>query len=92
MSARLRARAMGLMRQLDTGGGYRQTIEAELRQRLKTEPGAPGAHGAPGAQGAGAPGAAGALGAAGAAVACSCGTLNDRDARFCKNCGNRLAA
>jgi hypothetical protein len=110
MSSRLRARAIGLMRQLDTGGGYRQTIEAELRQRLK--PGAPGAQGAQGAQGASAPGAPGAPGAGaapgaaapgapsapsapgapGAAAACSCGTLNDRDARFCKNCGNKLAA
>ena len=70
MSTRLRARAIGLMRQLDTGGGYRETIEAELRERLK--PGAPGAAGAPGA--------------------CSCGTANDPDARFCKNCGNKLAA
>ena len=82
MSTRLRARAIGLMRQLDTSGGYRETIEAELRERLK--PGAPGAQGALGAQGAGAPSAA--------AAACSCGTVNDPDARFCKNCGNKLAA
>jgi len=74
MSVRLRARAIGLMRQLDTNGGYRETIEAELRERLRP--------GALGAQGAGAPGA----------VPCSCGTANDPDARFCKNCGNKLAA
>ena len=84
MSTRLRARAIGLMRQLDTNGGYRETIERELRERLK--PGAPGALGARGAQGAGAPGALGAPGA------CSCGTMNDPDARFCKNCGSKLAA
>jgi hypothetical protein len=82
MSTRLRARAIGLMRQLDTSGGYRETIEAELRERLK--PGASGAQGVLGAQGAGAPSAA--------AAACPCGTVNDPDARFCKNCGNKLAA
>ena len=92
MSTRLRARAIGLMRQLDTGGGYRETIEAELRERLK--PGAPGAPGAQGADASRAPGAGapGAQGAAGAPGACSCGTANDPDARFCKNCGNKLAA
>ena len=35
MSTRLRARAIGLMRQLETSGGYRETIEAELRGRLQ---------------------------------------------------------
>jgi hypothetical protein len=101
MSTRLRARAIGLMRQLDTSGGYRETIEAELHERLK--PGAPGAQGVQGAQGASAPvpsapgapdapSAPSAPGAPGSAVTCSCGTLNDPDARFCKNCGNKLAA
>ena len=73
MSTRLRARAIGLMRQLDTSGGYRETIERELRERL-----APGAPSAPNAPGSGA--------------VCSCGTVNDPDARFCKSCGNKLAA
>lgn len=114
MSTRLRARAIGLMRQLDTNGGYRETIEAELRARLK--PGARGAQdagtlGAQAAQSAGSPGTPGAAGGTGAqvvaapgapsapsvpgarrAAACSCGIVNDPDARFCKNCGNRLAA
>jgi hypothetical protein len=98
MSARLRARAIGLMRQLDSHGGYRETIEVELRQRLK--PGAPsaqgaqGAAGAQGAQGAAAPGAPSAPSAPSApgTSACACGTMNDPDARFCKNCGNKLAA
>jgi hypothetical protein len=35
MSVRLRARALGLMRQLDTGGGYKEAIEREIAQRLK---------------------------------------------------------
>jgi hypothetical protein len=34
MSARLRARALGLMRQLDSSGGYREAIERELAARL----------------------------------------------------------
>ncbi len=34
MSARLRARAVGLMRQLDEGSGYRALIEAEFGKRL----------------------------------------------------------
>jgi hypothetical protein len=36
MSARLRARALGLMRQLDAGGGYREQIAREVEQRLAT--------------------------------------------------------
>jgi hypothetical protein len=34
MSGRLRARAAGLMRQLDTGAGYREQIEREVAKRL----------------------------------------------------------
>ena len=34
MSARLRARAAGLMRQLDAGAGYREQIEKEIEKRL----------------------------------------------------------
>jgi hypothetical protein len=80
MSARLRARAIGLMRQLDESVGYRGEIEREVSHRL-------GASGASGASG-----AAGAAGASGASSACECGTVNDPDAKFCKNCGSRLAA
>jgi hypothetical protein len=72
MSGRLRARAIGLMRQLDTGGGYRETIEAEIAARL----GGRAFNPAP----------------LPPAVACTCGTMNDPDARFCKTCGNKLAA
>jgi hypothetical protein len=36
MAARLRARAMSLMRQLDTEAGYRELIERELQARLST--------------------------------------------------------
>ncbi len=34
MSGRLRRRAVGLMRQLDAGGGYREQIEKEVEKRL----------------------------------------------------------
>src|SRR5688500_9138965 len=34
MSARLRARAAGLIRQLDAGGGYKEQIAKEIEQRL----------------------------------------------------------
>jgi hypothetical protein len=75
MSARLRARALGLMRQLDAGGGYREQIAREVNDRLAQ--GAQGAHGAPGAQSA--PG-----------TCAACETQNDPDAKFCKNCGAKL--
>ena len=73
MNARLRARAIRLMRQLDAGQGYRSEIDREVAKRLGEAPG---------------------LSPAAAAVvvnACaSCGTANDRDARFCKACGTKL--
>lgn len=77
MAARLRARALGIMKQLDAGStAYRALIEKELAQRIgKT---APGPQASPAAQA--------------AAATCACGTSNDRDARFCKNCGSRLRA
>jgi hypothetical protein len=101
MVGRLRARAIRLMRQLDAGEGYRLAIEKELQSRLVH---AGGGAAAPAAQ---APGAAASLVAprgeareeptkaaapAGVARTCACGTSNDPDARFCKNCGERLAS
>lgn len=77
MSGRLRARALGLMRQLE-GEGYRGAIEEELARRLR-ERGEPAPATIPDAD-------------AVAPVSCACGTLNDPDARFCKNCGAKLAA
>ena len=41
MSVRLRARAAGLLRQLDAGSGYRDQIERDLAARLKPERQAP---------------------------------------------------
>ena len=97
MSARLRARALGLMRQLDTGGGYKEAIEREIAQRL-------GARGVPTAA-AGAievPPATNRLEGRGSSPGpretevvpnrCQCGTENEHDAKFCKNCGSKLSA
>jgi hypothetical protein len=75
MAGRLRARAIGLMKQLDAQpAGYRDAIERDLRARL----------GAAGLAGPAAPVAAP------AATCARCGTRNDADARFCKGCGSKL--
>lgn len=74
MSARLRTRAMTLMKQLDEGeGSYRDLIERELRARLKgdTHPFQPAK-------------------TAGKGECPRCGTANDQDAAFCKRCGGKL--
>jgi len=83
MAARLRSRALGIMRQLDDGShAYRALIEKELEQRVgKTDlrahvdrpvdpPARPGS----------------------LVITCTCGTKNDTDARFCKGCGSKLVA
>lgn len=70
MSGKLRARALGLMRQLDAGGGYKDQIAKEVQERL----GAQGAQSAQSAQ----------------SGCAECATINDPDARFCKNCGSKL--
>jgi hypothetical protein len=78
MSARLRARAAGLIRQLDAGAGYRDDIEREIERRL-------GAH----SKGA----FVTRVGEKPVAALCkACSTRNDPDAKFCKNCGNALEA
>lgn len=43
MGGRLRLRALGLMRQLDAGGGYREQIAKEVAERLAGTPVAPAA-------------------------------------------------
>ena len=88
MSARLRARALGLMQQLDAGSTpYREVIEKEVASRLgrnlgtsKPDPASAKGYGEVGRAAPPAP------------TACSCGTTHDPDARFCKACGARLAA
>jgi hypothetical protein len=89
MSARLRARAARLMRQLDAGSIYRDQIEKDVSQRLaktaspvKQEVGRT-VSGSPGERDPG--------GVARPTIACaSCSAVNDADARFCKSCGARL--
>lgn len=81
LSARLRSRAMGLIRQLDAAAGTRGLIEDELRRRLAALPAAPAS---PVPRGEGATDTAALCGA--------CGAANDADARFCKRCGHRLAS
>jgi hypothetical protein len=79
MSGRLRARAARLIRQLDAGAGYRERIERDLAKRL----------GDLGAKDKAA--AAGAEAVARAKQSCAaCGTANEADARFCKECGARF--
>lgn len=76
MSARLRARAARLMRQLDAGGGYKEQIAKEVQLRLKAD--TPTTETEATEQ------------KAEAGVCPSCGTKNDEDAKFCKNCGAKL--
>ena len=79
MSARLRARAMSLMRQLDAGAGYRELIERELGARVKNHKRVTPGPDVPKA-------------VAVTAKACVCGVTNDLDATFCKRCGTKLMA
>ena len=82
MTVRLRARATRLMRQLDAGAGYRETIERDLAKRLGEKAGEPPA--APVANT-----AAPALPVS-TRTCDKCSTSNDTDARFCKECGAKL--
>jgi hypothetical protein len=78
MSARLRRRAMGLIQQLDATSGYRDQIERELASLVSTpEPKASRPQDPR-------PSSRQDLTCVG------CGTANDADARFCKQCGTSL--
>jgi hypothetical protein len=86
MSERLRARAMGLMRQLDaTHAAPRERIERELADRLQRDARRGG--GARVTKPVEVPVQEPPL----AAICADCGTANDVDARFCKECGTKLA-
>ena len=78
MSARLRARATRIMRQLDAGSVYRAQIEKEVEQRLAAMGPARSAAQTPAPR------------EPAHAVCASCQTRNEPDARFCKACGARL--
>jgi len=82
MSARLRARATRLMRQLDAGSTYRDQIDREIAQRVSRSDVArtqPASRGEPDT-------------ARPTQVCSSCRIANDPDARFCKSCGSKLEA
>jgi len=80
MAGRLRSRAVGLMRQLDAGGGYREQIQKEVAQRL----------GQPVVDGGDKPSLSDGGDKPLGLSTCECGTINDADARFCKSCGAKL--
>jgi len=92
MTGRLRARAAGLIKQLEAGDGYRALIERELAARLKDR--AEGGQAAAGSGGLPDEGREEATAPAPqAAVFCTaCGSRNEGDARFCKSCGHKLVA
>jgi len=75
MSARLRARAVGLMKQLDAGGGYRELIQKEVQHRLASAATTTEGEGSSRRR---------------EGLCEKCETQNDGDAKFCKNCGAKL--
>ena len=91
MSARLRARAAGLIRQLDAGTSYRQAIDAEIDKRVgkRAAPAVPIATETPKAN-ATDTAKADAIDTPKTKLCLSCCTPNDPDARFCKGCGYQL--
>jgi hypothetical protein len=92
MVSRLRARAIGLMKQLDEEGtSFRREIEREVERRLAArKAGAVQAGGAPARAREPEVRTAAADTAQAARPCAACGTSNDPDARFCKSCGTRL--
>ena len=85
VAGRLRARAAGLLRQLDAdSSGYRALIERELSTRV----GRPAASPPPAASAQETPDTP----APEPGTCAACGTANDLDARFCKSCGERIEA
>jgi len=88
MSARLRARAAGLIRQLDAGTGYRDLIEKEIERRIgKNEVSRDTSDAGSAKQDPAISRPDPAIN-----VCAQCKTRNDRDARFCKSCGARIEA
>ena len=97
MSARLRARAARLMRQLDAGSVYREQIDREIEKRIgaaRSAPRNPASDSASSehavASDSARPDAERLVPGSGPAECPACITLNDPDARFCKNCGTRM--
>lgn len=82
MSARLRARAARLMRQLDAGSLYQDQIAREVEKLLPRE--------SVGRTLSAPPGAPQPAQARAANACAACAAANDPDAKFCKNCGARM--
>jgi hypothetical protein len=80
MSARLRSRAVGLIRQLDAGSSYRDQIRKEIDKRIGQS--MPGRAQTVSRSEADTPRAT--------RTCAGCKVENDADARFCKSCGSRL--
>jgi len=77
MSTRLRSRAVRLMKELDAAGGYRELIQKEVAERLSQQGTTRLKPDAP-------------VKVEATGVCEGCGTKNDTDAKFCKNCGAKL--
>ena len=90
MSARLRSRAAGLIRQLDAGTSYRQAIETEIEKRVGKAPRTAATVPAATVPAVSAPAAAVPTDQPKTKLCLSCCTPNDPDARFCKGCGYQL--
>jgi hypothetical protein len=86
MDARLRARATGLLLQLDAGTGYREAIQREIEKRVGPLPVKKSVK-----EPAKTPVEEAKVAEEKKPKMCqSCCTLNDPDARFCKGCGYHL--
>lgn len=83
MVARLRGRAMAIMKQLEAGTSYRDMIEKDLAKRI-------GAGVSQQSSASVSPGVSEVRSPKPETSLCACGTRNDPDARFCKSCGARL--
>ena len=92
MASRLRARAMGIMQQLESGTvAYRVQVERDLAARLASTSRPDLQVGrAASLQPAGPSTPDLKVGPTGRSLRCACGTGNDPDARFCKACGTKL--
>jgi hypothetical protein len=95
MSGRLRARALGLMRQLDAGGGYREQIAKEIQSRLEgdgfSRRNEDESNSNSFAVSDEAPEHSATAEAVALQTSCeACQIANDVDAKFCKNCGVKL--
>ena len=95
MSGRLRTRAARILRQLDAGVGYRLEIEKEIEKRIGPAPAELPVPPMAVAAGMTPPEVSTEMTsppASEAGICAGCGTRNDPDARFCKECGQKLEA